>query len=159
MSVSTYSYIGWYSSLLWNVRYCQCMINISFKHKILKFNQLKIISSSQIFQKLSNWYLSKTLGPNIWGANNTLKIFTYPTSFSGKWNTSLRFRNKCRNHPCVWDLFSRENWDTKKLHIYIYFVQVLLQNSRLSLDHKCQKLFYVWNVEDYSNRAETGKRT
>ena len=104
MSVSTYSYIGWYSSFLWNFRYCQCMINISFKHKILKINQLKIISSSQIFQKLSNWYLGKTLGPNIWRAKNTLKIFTYPTIFSGKWNTALRFPNKCRNHPRVWDL-------------------------------------------------------
>ena len=29
-------------------------------------------------------------------------------------------------------------------------MQVALENYRLSLDHKCQNLFYVWDLEKYS---------
>ena len=35
-------------------------------------------------------------------------------------------------------------------YLYIWFVQIFLENYRLSLAHKCQNHFYVWDLENYS---------
>ena len=43
-----------------------------------------------------------------------------------------------------------ERTNILKSWTYICLVEVLLVNYRLSLDHKCQNLFYVWDLEKHS---------